>query len=363
MPNSRSKSLTSIFFAALGVFIVPAAWSGDIVLSLEEPVPNSTYTGVANIRGWVVGSAGISRIELFVDGELKTNIPVGGRRSDVGTAYPSYPDSSNSGFSMAFNYSNLTASQHTIRVRAIDKEGVSKDVSAAFNTTRFDNPFISNPSSVSFNGATGSFGSQSIIINNMTADGKTYDIRLDWRTAIQGYAITQIIPTGSQSPITDFSGTWEYTASLARNTCATAVPNDYRNRLQLSQSGTRLSGTDVGVSFPISGSVDAQGHFLLSSPINEQGNAACKTQGYNAYEGNFIGLTITQSVNIRTVGNCPESVQCAITYQGTLKKVSNSTASANQDSAGSDSRSPVEAGLQGLLNGLIKPIEIPKSPQ
>lgn len=30
----------------------------------------------------------------------------------------------------------------------------------------------------------------------MTADGKKYDIRLDWRTAIQGYMITQIIPTG-----------------------------------------------------------------------------------------------------------------------------------------------------------------------
>jgi hypothetical protein len=127
MPSYRFKSLIFAFLATSGVVSTSMAWAGDIVLALEEPAANSTYTGVANIRGWVVGSAGINRVELSIDGELKTNIPVGGRRTDVGGAYLSYPDSSNSGFSMAFNYSNLASGQHAVLVRAIDREGVSKD--------------------------------------------------------------------------------------------------------------------------------------------------------------------------------------------------------------------------------------------
>jgi uncharacterized membrane protein len=62
--------------------------------------------------------------------------------------------------------------------------------------TRFDNPFISNPASVNLDAATVSHDSRSIVINNITVDGKTYDLRLDWRTAIQNYTITQIVLTG-----------------------------------------------------------------------------------------------------------------------------------------------------------------------
>jgi hypothetical protein len=180
--------------------MVTSVLAGDIVLNLEEPGANSTYTGIANVRGWVVGSKGINRVELYVNGELKNNIPIGGLRTDVGHQYPNYPNSSYSGYSMAFNYSGLPAGQHSIVVRAIDSEGSFKDSSATFNVTRFDNSYISNSSSVSLNGATISNDNQSIFISNMTADGKKYDIRLDWRTATQGYTITQIIPTGGSDP-------------------------------------------------------------------------------------------------------------------------------------------------------------------
>jgi len=201
MALHRFKPLAAIPLVAWGTLAACTVQAGDIVLTLEEPSANSRYTGVANIRGWVVGSAGIHRVELSVDGELMTPIPMGGRRADVGDVYPQYPDSSNSGFSMAYNYSNLVAGQHTIRVRAIDQEGAFKDASATFNTVRFDNPFISDPSSINLGQATLSHDNRSIVINNMTAAGKTYDIKLDWRTAIQGYAIIDIIPTGGDNSL------------------------------------------------------------------------------------------------------------------------------------------------------------------
>ncbi len=162
------KSIASAIFCIAGTIAGSQVLAGDIVLSLEEPTVNSTYSGVANIRGWVVGSAGIERVELYVDGALATNVPSGGLRPDIGAAYPSYPDSSKSGFSMAFNYSNLAAGQHTVSVRAVDKSGAVEDASATFSVARFDNPFIDDAAKVSLDGATVSLDGQAIVINNLT---------------------------------------------------------------------------------------------------------------------------------------------------------------------------------------------------
>lgn len=357
--SDNSTKLISVLLTFSGAVAISSAWAGDIVLSLEEPTANSTYTGVANIRGWAVGSAGIQRVELYVDGTLKTSIPVGGRRSDVGSSYPTYPNSSDSGFSMAYNYSNLNAGQHSIRVRAVDSEGASKDASATFNATRFDNSYISNPSSINLNAATVSHDSQSIVINNIAADGKTYDIRLDWRTAIQNYAITQIVSTGGGGgSVSDFSGSWRYTGSLTSNTCSSFYPNppsSYTSTLNITQSGTRLSGRDVGEGVSVSGSVDSQSNFSLTSAVLEEPvTSTCSVQIYNSYQGNFTGQTLTLAVNAKTMGSCPETINCAVIYRGTLNKTTNSTAGANQESLESDSGSPVEAVLQQLLNGLKK---------
>ena len=321
-PCYRYHSRSSVPLAILASLAMSAtASAGDIVLSLEEPVANSTYTGIANIRGWVVGSSGISRVELYMDGVLKTNIPVGGQRSDVGTSYPTYPNSDDSGFSMAYNYSDMAAGGHTILVRAIDKEGISKDASATFNTTRFDNSFITNPASVNLNSAVLSHNGQSITINNLVADGKNYDIRLDWRQAIQGYAITQIIPTGSSLPSSDFSGTWKYTGSLASNNCVLEIPipNNLAGTLRISQNDSQLSGVDVELEQSFSGTVDAQSNFSLTSQLFENGDV-CKVQAYTHYTGNFIQQVIAGVLNVQTAGTCAIPIECAARYQGTVQK-------------------------------------------
>ena len=179
-----------------GYFAVVATevWGGDIVLSVEEPVSGSTYSGVANIRGWVVMSRGIDRVELYIDGQYDGNIPVGGKRLDVGATYPSYPNSANSGFSMAFNYSEKAAGSHNIRVRAIDADGAAQEQMVEFQVARFDNPFVADPSRVSLSNISISSNGQAIFYS-MTVDGKSYSVRLDWLTATQGFALTQIMPS------------------------------------------------------------------------------------------------------------------------------------------------------------------------
>lgn len=176
-----------------------AATNEQIILRLEEPESGNVYSGVGNIRGWAVAPQGIQRIELVIDGVYRTNIPSGGLRTDVGDAYPTYPNANESGFSMAFNYSDLALGPHTITVRAIDGRGDDRVVTATFNVTRFDSSFISDPSGASLSGATVRAEGESIRIENLLVEGKRHDVRLNWRPAMQGFAITQIASAGASS--------------------------------------------------------------------------------------------------------------------------------------------------------------------
>ena len=168
----------------------------DTILSIEQPTNNSTYTGVANLRGWAVSINGIDHIELYVDGTLKGNIPSGALRTDVGNAYPTYPGSDKSGFSMAFNYSDLTPGQHILQVRAFDTRGNAKSQTITFFTVRFDVPgnFLADPTKVDLKGATFGVGpnGRSISIKNLQVNGKPYTVLLDWDTGSQDFTITQL---------------------------------------------------------------------------------------------------------------------------------------------------------------------------
>jgi hypothetical protein len=197
MPSHRFFRAYPLLPLAL---VTLTATAGDIQFSLEEPFNGSIYSGVTNIRGWAVSSAGIRNVELLVDGVSNGNIPSGGRRVDVGNAYPTYPNSSQSGFSMIFNYSNLTVGAHTFSVNVIDNQGSQKSATASFNVARFNNSFIDNPAAISLNAATiTDDNDKSILINNLQADGQLYNVRLEWRREVQGFALTSINPVGGGS--------------------------------------------------------------------------------------------------------------------------------------------------------------------
>ncbi|MEZ5584915.1 MAG: matrixin family metalloprotease [Candidatus Competibacteraceae bacterium] len=163
-----------------------------IVMQLEEPVAGEAKTGVANLRGWAVALGGINRVELTVDGVSRGNIPIGGRRVDVADDFPTYPNAAESGFSMAFNYSELSAGNHNVVVRAFDNVGNSLQQAATFTVVRFDNSFIGNPASVSLSNATINNNDPSITILNLQAEGQFYDVIMQWRTATQSFEIIQI---------------------------------------------------------------------------------------------------------------------------------------------------------------------------
>ncbi len=165
-----------------------------IVLNLEEPAEGSAYSGVANVRGWAVAPAGMQKVELYVDGQFFGNVPLGGRRADVGGAYPNYPGSAESGFAMAFNYSGLNAGSHAFTARAIDAAGGARDATAAATVVRFANAYVADPAAINLDQTTLSRSGNTLTIQNLLAEGQPYTVRLAWRPATQGFAFDRIEP-------------------------------------------------------------------------------------------------------------------------------------------------------------------------
>lgn len=165
-----------------------------IVMNLEVPGPGAVMTGVGVIRGWAATQNGLQRVENWVDGDYKGNIPTGGNRRDVVAAYPEYPDADTSGFAIIWNYNNFTEGEHTITVKAIDKFGNSREHSRTFTVVHFPTPFISDPAAVTLDGADITYSGSKIFIKGMTVSGAKYNVDLDWDTATQNYRIVNMSP-------------------------------------------------------------------------------------------------------------------------------------------------------------------------
>lgn len=199
-PDPRvSCSLPGLLMLWLTLAIPLGASAGSIILTQEEPSTDGTYSGVVNLRGWAVSTAGMGRIELYIDDVYVTDIPMGGYRADVQGAYPGYPDSLYAGYSMAYNYGQLADGRHTFTIRAVDNDGDVSQQHADVRVTGFATVFISDPNGISLNGATVTGAGNTLQINGMTVDGESYDLTAWWSGAAQGMRLIQVDPQGGGS--------------------------------------------------------------------------------------------------------------------------------------------------------------------
>lgn len=201
-----SKRLVFVFLASLALLrpgIAGAATSADIVVNLEQPRPASIYSGVATIRGWAVSPRGMERVELYVDDQFRREIPMGGGRLDVcsNPDYPEdlYPGACNSGFSSAFNYSNLAAGSHSVTVIAYDLAGDHNEARAEFDTVRFRDAFLPDPGSIDLTRASAIevLDANTLRVRGLGVDGEPADVTLGWRTGSQDFDIQGIVYQGA----------------------------------------------------------------------------------------------------------------------------------------------------------------------
>ena len=174
------------------IFVVEFDAKSDLRLVIEEPVDGAVHSGVGLIRGWAVSSNTIERIEVFVDGEYRFDVPHGGMRGDVGRLFPEIPDSENAGYASAVNYSGLTIGEHEISIKVTDSFGSVFERKAIFDVTRFHKGFIRKQDTVELGWSRASAMGDKISVREVLIDGKYYDIVLQWQTASQGFEIIYI---------------------------------------------------------------------------------------------------------------------------------------------------------------------------
>jgi formylglycine-generating enzyme required for sulfatase activity len=199
--NVRSAaSLSAMFLLSVNSW---AGFNPDIIVSIEEPSADFVSSGISNFRGWAVGPYGIAEARFFIDyveGDEGKVIPVGSRRGDVGSAFPTYPGSDASGFSMAFNYNLLDEGAHTVTVRAYDANGDYGEDTVVFTTTKYGSdlpPYINSDDAMSV--ANTGFYTQDddIVIENLIIAGKAVDLTLSWDKKRQIPAISSIRDRGT----------------------------------------------------------------------------------------------------------------------------------------------------------------------
>ena len=102
-----------------------------VVIKLENPIENHKLTGSFFVKGWAVGLEGISEVNVYIDGKLYGQATYGITRNDIGSKYPQYINSTNSGFNMEIEgYQNGV---HEVKVIAIDIKGQKAEAKVNIN--------------------------------------------------------------------------------------------------------------------------------------------------------------------------------------------------------------------------------------
>mgnify|MGYP001475822550 FL=1 len=166
--------------------------TGTFRVVLEEPVAGEVHGGIGTLRGWAIASDGIDKVEIGTDGAYSFDVPYGGVRGDVAGAFPDVANSTESGFSMAYSYSNLSAGAHSIRAVAYNASGVTHESVAQFEVVKFSEDFISGANAVDLSGGSCTASGDQIALVDALVSGTLYDLVLKWRVAEQGFEIVEI---------------------------------------------------------------------------------------------------------------------------------------------------------------------------
>ena len=161
-------------------------------LLIEGPKSGESYSGIGTLRGWAVAEEGIDYVEIYIDGAFYQNAPYGGRRGDVGNIFPEIEGSKDSGFALAFNYSNLSAGNHTLKAVAVTDGGRQLEQTSQFSVTKFHKNYIRPTDDVNLNSASCSLRNDEISVIDALIDGRVYDMSMKWRSSDQGFEIYEI---------------------------------------------------------------------------------------------------------------------------------------------------------------------------
>ena len=183
----------------------------NLKINLETPRYNSSIGQIGQVRGWATHpTQQVIFAEIYIDGELWSEIPVGGQRLDVGKVYPNYVNSDYSGWAQTINYKDFTEGYHDLEVCAYTSLNRYNCVTGKFCVEVVPGGnFIHDPSVIDFRTLDLIHMAQNaVLLQKITIDGEFYNMELHWDTATQGFIVEQVEPYVSETHLqdTDYEG-------------------------------------------------------------------------------------------------------------------------------------------------------------
>ncbi|HKB69463.1 MAG TPA: hypothetical protein VKH46_01380 [Thermoanaerobaculia bacterium] len=97
--------------------------AATLIGSIDNPPDDSSIVQGANsaflVQGWVVGSQGVGRVDVLVDGQVLATTNAFSQRPDIQAIYPAIPNSLNSGWAVYLDSTALINGMHTISAVAV----------------------------------------------------------------------------------------------------------------------------------------------------------------------------------------------------------------------------------------------------
>jgi len=168
----------------------------NLRIVLEQPFYRAEIGQISEIRGWALHpTEQIDVVEIYIDNEFYSIVPVGGQRGDVYNAYPDAVSSRYSGYSQTVNFKSLPQGHHTLEIVAYTVEGSYNTVQSEFCVDKFTGEFISDSSTINLKTIDKFHTAQNaLILQGVQIDEYFYNIELVWNNATQGFVIQQTTP-------------------------------------------------------------------------------------------------------------------------------------------------------------------------
>ncbi len=307
--SRKSTYLTTSASLILAMFatVTNAALDTDIKVAIEEPFAEFPATGISSIRGWAVGPDGIAKVELYINGVYKKDLPFPGTRGDVYSnlhgQYPTYPDLGMSGFATAQNFNLLDDGQNTITVRAISRNNVDyNEASVTFTVDSFHFNWSGNENALALGAASFSAVGNDLRVQNAYVDNQPYDLTFRWSRGSQAPEL-YAIDTASSSSALRVAGTWDMFSEMDASDCGSGK-EAARQEMIFTQSGNtvnfdgEVTGALVGSRLTLTENYSDGGDALVMNWVFDFNNDATFLQGAGSWIWTSNGATCEGSTSL-----------------------------------------------------------------
>lgn len=205
------RPLLVLFFCLTASQVFAQVLDDKLRLTLETPQYEHHVGQIGQIRGWAFHpNQVVDVVEIYIDGEFYSEVPVGGQRNDVYNAYPTAINSKYSGWAQTVNFKDFAEGYHELEIRAYTTLNRYNSVIGKFCVEKVPGGnFISDPNTIDFKTMEMFHMAQNaLLLQKVTIDGEFYNMEIHWDTATQGFIIEQVEPYVNKTDLqdTDYEG-------------------------------------------------------------------------------------------------------------------------------------------------------------